>query len=210
MRVGSAAASHPPSTGWPVLTSAGPAQKQRQLRAKRPSGASHWQEWREKEPDPSQTSHCSFVITKDVPAALKGLRKIFLIYKKEKRSLVPTYCCNFSRTKLQDITWLQPLSPGHCHCMPPPKKAELAPYQCTNGGSESQGIWGSFPVEQSLGGRGFAKAADGLSQLFSCSKGHQEPAGTAGGAHPSRAQLPDSSRAPAKGTAGHSAVSRDS
>lgn len=153
MRVGSAAASHPPITGWPVLTSAGPAQKQRQLRAKRPSGASHWQEWREKEPDPSQTSPCSFIITKDVPAALKGFSKKTGCFLVSETSLAPTYCCNFSRTKLEDITWLQPLSPGYCHHMPPPKKAELAPYQCTHGGSERHSIWGSFPMEQSLGGR---------------------------------------------------------
>lgn len=132
MRVGSAAASHPASRGWPVLTSAGPAQKRRQLRARRVSGASHWREWRGKEFGPSQTSCYSFMITKDVPAALKGFSQRTVSGLKNQQSLAPTYCCNISRTKLQSITWLQSLSPGHCHCMPPPKKAELASYQCTN------------------------------------------------------------------------------
>lgn len=145
MRAGNAAASHPPSTGWPVLTSAGPAQKQRQLRVRRVSGASQWQEWRGNKPDPPQTSHSSFIITKDVPVALKGFSQRTASDIKKQQSLVPTYYCNISRTKLQDITWLQYLSHGHCHCTPPPKKAELPSYHCTNAEVQKvRAFWAHF------------------------------------------------------------------
>lgn len=198
---------HPAQAGqyWRLLAQL----RNRQLRARRVSGTCHWQEWREKEPDPSQTSHCSFIITKDVPAALKGFSQKTVSDIRKQPSLVPTYCCNFPRTKLQDITWLQSLSPGHCHCRPPPKKAELASYQCTNAAvQEARALWAHFPWSRAQEVWGLQ---DGLSQPLSQVLWLQRP--PRAGWHscwgtPCRAQLPDSSGAPAKGTAGHKAVRR--